>query len=73
MTYTLAGLANPETGWGLKDDTFEAMEAVGRLGGQSWFRLGDRDLATHLQRTSLLSQGLSLTQGDVRDLQSVWA
>ncbi len=66
VTYTLAGLANPETGWGLEGDTFEAMAALERLGGPSWFRLGDRDIATHLQRTALLSQGLRLTEATSR-------
>jgi LPPG:FO 2-phospho-L-lactate transferase len=62
VTYTLAGLANPETGWGLAGETFSCLEALSRLGGPDWFRLGDRDLATHLQRTALLDQGLTLTQ-----------
>jgi LPPG:FO 2-phospho-L-lactate transferase len=66
VTYTLAGLANRETGWGLAGDTFEALAALERLGGPAWFRLGDRDLATHLQRTSLLSQGLRLTEVTAR-------
>jgi LPPG:FO 2-phospho-L-lactate transferase len=61
VTYTLAGIANRETGWGLAADTYEALAALERIGGPSWFRLGDRDLATHLQRTTLLSQGLGLT------------
>jgi LPPG:FO 2-phospho-L-lactate transferase len=62
VTYTLAGLANRETGWGLAGDTFETLAALERLGGPSWFRLGDRDLATHLQRRALLTQGLRLTE-----------
>jgi LPPG:FO 2-phospho-L-lactate transferase len=62
VTYTLAGLANRDTGWGLAGDSFEALAALERLGGPAWFRLGDRDLATHLQRTLLLSQGLRLTE-----------
>jgi LPPG:FO 2-phospho-L-lactate transferase len=66
VTYTLAGLANRETGWGLAGDTFEALAALERVGGPVWFRLGDRDLATHLQRTALLSQGLRLTEVTVR-------
>jgi len=61
VMYTLAGLANPQTGWGIIDDSFSALEMVGRLGGASWFRLGDRDLGTHLTRTQLLAQGLRLT------------
>jgi LPPG:FO 2-phospho-L-lactate transferase len=62
VSYTLAGLANRETGWGIAGDTFEALAALERIGGPSWFRLGDRDLATHLQRTALLNSGLRLTE-----------
>lgn len=57
VTYTLSGAVNPETGWGLADETWAAMESLERYGGQSWFRLGDRDLATHLYRTQRLSEG----------------
>jgi LPPG:FO 2-phospho-L-lactate transferase len=66
VMYTLAGLANRETGWGVAGDTFEALTAMARLGEPAWFRLGDRDLATHLRRTELLSQGLSLTEATAR-------
>jgi LPPG:FO 2-phospho-L-lactate transferase len=66
VTYTLAGIANREMGWGIAGDSFEALGALERLGGPSWFRLGDRDLATHLQRTLLLSQGLRLTEVTAR-------
>jgi len=66
VMYTLAGLANRETGWGVAGDGFEALTALERLGGPSWFRIGDRDLATHLQRTTLLSQGLRLTDVTAR-------
>ena len=62
VTYTLAGAANPETGWGRAGETWRAIEEVERLGGPSWFRLGDLDLATHLTRTHLLRQGKTLTQ-----------
>ncbi len=55
--YTLAGLANPETGWGRRDETWSFMEAVADLGGPTWFRLGDRDLATHVERTRRLRAG----------------
>ncbi|MGE3992796.1 2-phospho-L-lactate transferase [Pseudorhodoplanes sp.] len=61
VTYTLAGLANPSTGWGQANETWECMATLDLLGGETWFRLGDRDLATHLQRTSLLNAGMSLT------------
>jgi LPPG:FO 2-phospho-L-lactate transferase len=62
VTYTLAGLDNRETGWGVTGETWTVMEELGRLGGESWFRLGDRDLATHLFRTELLTAGQSLSE-----------
>ena len=62
ITYTLAGEANPETGWGRAGETWRAIDEVERLGGPTWFRLGDLDLATHLTRTHLLRQGQTLTQ-----------
>ena len=61
VMYTLAGLANPETGWGLAGETFSFLEAVARLGGETWFRLGDRDLATHVERTRRLGAGEGLS------------
>ncbi len=60
VVYTLAGAINPETGWGLANETWQAMEALERYGGITWFRLGDRDLATHLYRTHRLDQGADL-------------
>lgn len=65
ITYTLAGLINEETGWGLKGDTFECLRVLERYGEVSWFNLGDRDLATHIYRTAKLRQGQTLT--DVTD------
>jgi LPPG:FO 2-phospho-L-lactate transferase len=62
VTYTLAGLDNRETGWGLAGDTFSVLDRVVDLGGPPWFRLGDRDIATHLVRTELLRQGKRLTE-----------
>ncbi len=62
VTYTLAGLANPDTGWGVREDTFRCLERLQRLGGEAWFRIGDLDLATHLIRTHLLQQGLTLSE-----------
>ena len=62
MMYTLAGLSNPETGWGLNGDTFAALEMLQRYGVDTWFNLGDQDLATHVRRTQLLSQGLTLSE-----------
>ncbi len=62
VCYTLAGLANPETGWGLAGDTWEFLGALERLGGKTWFRVGDRDLATHVERTRKLRAGEPLSQ-----------
>jgi LPPG:FO 2-phospho-L-lactate transferase len=62
VTYTLAGLANPQHGWGIRGDSFRTLEALGRLGADTWFQLGDLDLATHLYRTQRLRQGASLSQ-----------
>jgi LPPG:FO 2-phospho-L-lactate transferase len=61
VTYTLAGLANPQHGWGIRGDSFRCLEALGRLGADTWFQLGDLDLATHLFRTQRLRQGASLS------------
>ena len=61
VTYTLAGLADPKRGWGIRGDHFRCLEALGRLGMDTWFQLGDWDLATHLYRTERLRQGARLT------------
>ena len=61
LTYTLAEIANPVAGWGRKDESWNFMKTLQRLGGETWFRLGDADLALHLRRRSLLDQGCSLT------------
>jgi LPPG:FO 2-phospho-L-lactate transferase len=61
VCYTLAGLANPVTGWGRVGETWAAMENAARLGGPSWFRLGDQDLGTHLERTRRLAAGEPLS------------
>ena len=62
VMYSLAGADNPETGWGLAGETWQAMAALERLGGPTWFSLGDKDLATHLYRTGRLAEGGSLSQ-----------
>ncbi len=62
VMYTLAGIAAPETGWGIAGDTYHCMESLAQLGAPAWFRLGDRDLATHLARTRRLWDGGTLTQ-----------
>ena len=62
VCYTLAGLANPETGWGRVGETWQAIENAKRLGGPDWFNLGDQDLGTHLERTRRLNEGQALSQ-----------
>jgi len=62
ITYTLAGMDNRETGWGIVGETWTVMDELAHLGGESWFRLGDRDLATHLFRTERLGAGDTLTE-----------
>lgn len=61
VIYTLAGVANDETGWGRADESWAFMQALERLGGETWFRLGDRDLATHVERTRRLAAGEPLS------------
>jgi LPPG:FO 2-phospho-L-lactate transferase len=61
VLYHLAGLADEARGWGVRDETFAALEMLGRYGADTWFQLGDRDLATHVYRTMLLRQGLPLS------------
>ncbi len=56
ITYTLAGVVDDEKGWGIKGDTFHCLEALERLGKETWFRVGHRDLATHIYRTHLLKR-----------------
>ena len=62
LMYTLCGEANPDTGWGRNDETWQFMAALRELGGEDWFNLGDRDLATHLTRTQRLNEGATLTE-----------
>jgi LPPG:FO 2-phospho-L-lactate transferase len=61
VVYTLADAIDPERGWGLRDETWTTMESLDRYGGSTWFRLGDRDLATHLFRTQRMSEGAPLS------------
>ena len=61
VLYTLAGVVNPHTGWGRADETWTFMQALESLGGETWFRLGDADLATHVERTGRLAAGESLS------------
>lgn len=62
VMYTLAGIANPATGWGLVDETWQNADMMANYGEDIWFRLGDRDLATHLLRTQALDTGHTLTE-----------
>jgi LPPG:FO 2-phospho-L-lactate transferase len=62
LLYTLAGIDNPELGWGRRDETWTFMTALGTLGGETWFNLGDGDLATHVERTRRLAAGESLSR-----------
>jgi LPPG:FO 2-phospho-L-lactate transferase len=71
VCYTLAGLANPNTGWGRADETWNVMESLVTLGGPDWFHLGDRDLGTHLERTRRLAGGDPLS-AITRDFCAKW-
>ena len=62
MMYTLSGFSNKERGWGVAGDTFTALEMLGKFGVDTWFNLGDRDLATHILRTQMLSEGKTLSE-----------
>lgn len=70
VMYTLAGLAPPARGWGLKEESFNALERVRDLGGPDWFQLGDRDLATHLLRRAWMSEGATLSDVTSRLFQA---
>lgn len=61
MMYTLAGLVNPQTGWGFSGETFHVAEGLARYGRPTWFQLGDGDLATHIHRTAMLRDGATLS------------
>ena len=61
VLYTLAGVVDEAQGWGRRDETFNAQDALARFGDETWFRLGDRDLAAHIHRTRLLRSGMSLS------------
>ncbi|MGZ4689404.1 MAG: 2-phospho-L-lactate transferase [Acidimicrobiia bacterium] len=62
VTYTLAGAEHPEQGWGLAGETFVTMDALDRYGQDTWFRLGDRDLGTHIYRTERLAAGATISE-----------
>ncbi|MGD8404037.1 MAG: 2-phospho-L-lactate transferase [Anaerolineales bacterium] len=71
VCYTLAGLANPETGWGRVNESWQAIKNAKRLGGPGWFNLGDQDLGTHLERTRRLNERQTLSQ-ITRDFCKAW-
>lgn len=71
VCYTLAGLANPATGWGHVNETWNVIETASKLGGPNWFRLGDQDLGTHLERTRRLNEGQTLSQ-ITKDFCKTW-
>jgi LPPG:FO 2-phospho-L-lactate transferase len=62
VMYTLAGIVDPAQGWGVKDDTFNCLQMLHRYSLATWFKLGDKDLATHILRSQLLKEGHSLTE-----------
>ncbi|MHA1648619.1 MAG: 2-phospho-L-lactate transferase [Candidatus Helarchaeota archaeon] len=62
IMYNLAGIANKSTGWGIQDDTFHCLEMLERYGNEPWFKLGDKDFATHILRTHLLRRGIPLSE-----------
>jgi LPPG:FO 2-phospho-L-lactate transferase len=66
LMYTLAGLADPQQGWGLAGESWHCLAALGRYGASDWFRLGDRDLATHLVRSQWLREGATLSEVTTR-------
>jgi LPPG:FO 2-phospho-L-lactate transferase len=71
VCYTLAGLANPETGWGHAGESWQALESLAALGGPDWFRLGDKDLGTHLERSRRMAAGEPLS-AVTRDFCAAW-
>jgi LPPG:FO 2-phospho-L-lactate transferase len=71
VTYTLAGAIDPERGWGLANETWQALDMVRRYGGVGWFNLGDRDIGTHMYRTHRLREGASLSEV-TREIVRAW-
>jgi LPPG:FO 2-phospho-L-lactate transferase len=66
ILYTLTGRSDDERGWGRADESWRALETVDELGGEAWFRLGDRDLGLHLVRTELIRSGATLSEATAR-------
>jgi len=71
VIYTLGNEINPDTGWGLRDEGWRAMDMLAMYGGIDWFRLGDRDIGTHLFRTQRLSEGATLSEV-TREIAAKW-
>ncbi len=71
VVYTLAGIVDEERGWGVRGDTFHCLETLLKYGHETWFKLGDKDLATHIHRTYLLRSGLSLSEATERLCQTL--
>lgn len=71
VMYTLAGIVDEEKGWGIRGDTFHCLETLRKYGYETWFNLGDRDLATHIYRTQLLKNGFSLSEVTERLCQAL--
>lgn len=71
VLYTLAGLLDEERGWGVRDETTNALELAGRLGGETWFTLGDRDIGLHLVRSRFLREGVPLSEATRRLVESL--
>ena len=71
VCYTLAGLANPETGWGRSNESWQVFENMRTMGSADWFHIGDKDLATHIERTRRLKEGQTLSQV-VHDFCQAW-
>jgi len=71
ICYTLAGLANPDTGWGRVDESWNFITELKAIGGEDWFRLGDKDLATHVERTKRLNEGQTLSK-IIKDFCDLW-
>ena len=62
LIYTLADVVNTATGWGIRDESFAVAKALAQYGRETWFQLGDRDLATHIHRSAMMSSGATLSQ-----------
>jgi len=71
VMYTLVGIVDEEKGWGIRGDTFHCLETLRKCGLETWFNLGDRDLATHIHRTTLLKDGLTISEATSRLCQTL--